>query len=71
MNVTVARDVIGVIRAEMKRRSPRGLNDSHEAIEAAYDQWVFSDEPFLNELCLLLLTALRHQVERELIKIAA
>lgn len=39
--------------------------------EVTYDQWLFTDAPFLNELCLMLLVALRHQVERELVLLAA
>jgi hypothetical protein len=37
----------------------------------AYDQWLFTDEPFVNEMCLMVLVALRHQVERRLVFIAA
>jgi hypothetical protein len=71
MDTAVAQDMIRLIRAEADRRVPHVVDDSEEAIEAARDQWLSSDEPFLNELCLLLLVALRHQVERELVRIAA
>jgi hypothetical protein len=58
----------GLIRAEEKRRSAELANiDS----DAAYDQWIFQDRPFINEMCLMLLVAIRHQVERELLFIAA
>ena len=39
--------------------------------EVADDQWLFRDAPFIAELCLMLLVAVRHQVERELIRFAA
>jgi hypothetical protein len=39
--------------------------------DVAYDQWLFTDEPFLNELCLMLLVAVRHQVEQELMRLSA
>ncbi len=60
--------MIGVIRSESKRRSAL-LRD--EDPDFAYDQWLFTDEPFVNELCLVLVVAIRHQVERELIRLAA
>ncbi len=39
--------------------------------DVTYDQWLFTDAPFVNELCLMLLVALRHQVERELVLLSA
>jgi hypothetical protein len=39
--------------------------------DLASDQWQFGDEPFVNELCLILLVAVWHQVEREVIWLAA
>lgn len=68
MDTTVAKGMIRVIRAEKKRRLTR-LSD--EDSEAAYDQWISFDELFVNELCLILLVAIRHQVERELVLLAA
>jgi hypothetical protein len=55
-----------VIRQEKRRRLKRLPDDDY-----AYDQWQFHDEPFVNELCLVLLVAIRHQVERELLRLAA
>jgi hypothetical protein len=63
----VAKATIDVIRRERKRRRSR-LPDHPDA---AYDQWLFWDTPFVNELCLLVLVAIHHQVERELIRMAA
>jgi hypothetical protein len=60
--------MIRVIRTEKKLRSDRRRQADPNA---AYDQWVFSDLPFINEMCLILLIAVRHQVERELIALAA
>lgn len=37
----------------------------------AYDEWQFHHEPFINDLCLMLLVTIRHQVERNLVKLAA
>jgi len=68
MDSKIAREVIGVIRAERRRRSDQ-LKD--EDPDVAYDQWVFTDEPFINEMCLMVLAALHHQVERELVLLAA
>ena len=36
-----------------------------------YDQWLSVDAPFVHELYLMVLVAVRHEVERELVKIAA
>jgi hypothetical protein len=68
MNFTTAREMIGVIRAERQVRANR-LRDEDQ--DFAYDQWLSIDEPFVNDMCLMVLIALRHQVERELIFIAA
>jgi hypothetical protein len=67
MNTKAAKDTIEVIRKERQRRRAE-LPDPEDA---AYDQWMFTDEPFINDLCLVLLVAIRHQVERELVGIAA
>jgi hypothetical protein len=67
MDTKVAKDTIKVIRKERKRRLSRLPNHP----DAAYDRWLFSDEPFVNDLCLMLLVAIRHQVERELLGLAA
>ncbi len=68
MDFEIAREMIGVIRTERERRSDRLRNEDEDF---AYDQWLFTDEPFINEMCLLVLVALRHQVERELVFLAS
>jgi len=60
--------MIALARTEQERRTSL-LNA--EDPNFAYDQWLFRDEPFLNELCLMFLVTLRHQVERELVGLAA
>ena len=67
MDTKVAKATIDVIRRERKRRRSRLPNHP----DAAYAQWLFWDSPFVNELCLLVLVAIHHQVERELIRVAA
>ena len=37
----------------------------------ANDLWLFREEPFVNELCLMLLVALNHQIEGELVRVSA
>lgn len=64
----MAKGMVGVIRAEQQRRSDLLLET---APDAAHDHWLFTDTPFINELCLMLLVALRHHVERELVRFAA
>jgi hypothetical protein len=62
------KDMISVIRTEKERR-----NSILKALDPdiSYDQWLFTDAPFVNELCLMFLVTLRHQVERELVGLAA
>jgi hypothetical protein len=67
MDTRVVKDTIEVIRRERKRRRAR-LPDNYDA---AHDRWLFWDLPFVNELCLMLLVAIHHQLEHELIRIAA
>jgi hypothetical protein len=38
--------------------------------DAAWEQWLFDDLPFINEVRLMLLVAVGHRVERELITLA-
>jgi hypothetical protein len=68
MESGIWKEMISVIRTEEQRRA---LLLRDEDPEAAYDQWLFKDEPFVNELCILLLVGLRHQVERELVGLGA
>jgi hypothetical protein len=68
MDVTALRDMIAAIRNEADRR---GRQLKKIATEHRYDQWVYYDEPLLNELCLLVLIAIRHEVERDLLGLGA
>jgi hypothetical protein len=68
METRILKDIIAVIRAEQQRRASL-LTD--EEPDFAHDQWLFTDAPFVNELCLMLLVTLRHQVERDLVGLAA
>jgi hypothetical protein len=60
--------MIEIIRKEEQRRA---LLLPGEDPGFARDRWLFVDEPFVNEMCLMLLVALRHQLERELVRLAA
>lgn len=68
MDTQLAKSVIGVIRQEKSRR--QSLLREQDP-DFAYDQWLFRDVPFIAELCLMVLVALRHEVERELVRLAA
>jgi hypothetical protein len=68
VDTQILKDMIAVISREQKRRWNL-LNG--EDPDFYYDQWQFTDRPFLNELCLMVLVTLRHQVERELAGLAA
>jgi hypothetical protein len=60
----ILKQMIDVIRVEEQRRAERRA-DMHA--EVTYDQRVFTDALFVNELCLMLLVALSHKVEREVV----
>jgi hypothetical protein len=68
METDFARELIGVIKAEHGRRL---ASLAREHPEIAYDVWVGNHEPFINELCLVLLLAVWHESERVLIHMAA
>lgn len=68
VNTQILQEMINVIRMEQDRRSSI-LKDQDPNI--AYDQWLFTDEPFLNELCLMVLVTLRHQIERQMVALSA
>jgi hypothetical protein len=75
METRIAEEMLGVIREERDRRR-RDLEvlagENHPyAADIAYDKWNFVERPFINELCLLLLVWVRHEVERELVWTAA
>jgi hypothetical protein len=68
MDGDVAKDILDTIRREKKRRVARL---EREDSDYAYDLWQARDEPFLNELCLMMLISIHHDVERRLVKLAA
>jgi len=68
MDTSVANAMIETIRSERDRRVAE-LADLPS--DAADDQWLFVHGPFLNDLTLMLLVVIHHQVERELIYLAA
>jgi hypothetical protein len=67
MELTDARAYLSLIKTEERRRAE--LLPDHP--DAAYDQWLFYDAPFVNELCIVFLVALRHHIERRLTFLAA
>jgi hypothetical protein len=69
MDKKVATEIIAVIRREKRRRLARVRR--FENSEVAYDLWQFRDTPFVNELCLMMLVTIHHQVERDLVKASA
>lgn len=68
MDLADAKGYLSVIKAEERRRATL-LRD--EDPDFAYDQWLFTDAPFISELCLVFLVSLRHHVERRLLHFAA
>jgi hypothetical protein len=68
MDTRLAKDILHVIRTEKQRRI--SLLDDMDS-DLSYDRWTFTDAPFIAELCLMLLVALSHEVERKLIGLAA
>jgi hypothetical protein len=68
MDFRVAREMIGIIKTERQDRLDRLKNDNQDE---AFHQWADIDEPFINDMCLMVLVALHHQLERELVFRAA
>jgi hypothetical protein len=60
--------MIEIIRAEEQRRASPSRDEDPDFVNY---RWLFIEGPFVNEMCLMLLVALRHQVERELVELAA
>ncbi len=69
VDTQILKDMITVIRTEQERRTSLLLQ--YKDPNLAYDQWLFTDGPFINELCFMFLVTLRHQIERELVLLAA
>lgn len=68
METALFKEIIGVIKAEEERRESLLVDKDPEF---AYDQWLFTDAPFVNELYLMLLVSLWHHIERDLFDLAA
>ena len=68
MKTQVFKDMIIAIRSEQELRE-KILDDLDPDVAA--DQWLFTDKPLINELCLTVLVSLRHYIERNLIDLAA
>jgi len=69
MDLTDAKAFINLITAEYKRRADL-LPQDDDGTGYAYDQWMFTDLPFLHDLCILYLVAMRHHIERRLLFLA-
>jgi hypothetical protein len=68
VRIDIMKQMIEIIRKEEQRRASSLVDEDPNF---ARDRWLFIEEPFVNEMCLMLLVALRHQVERELVELAA
>jgi hypothetical protein len=68
MEISSAKPFLDLLAAETRRRNEllRASDPEH-----AYDQWMFKDLPFLHDLSLLFLVAIRHHIERRLLFLAA
>jgi hypothetical protein len=69
MDASLLKDMIRLIKAEQSRREAELPEEDEDG--SVYAQWAHVDLPFVNELYLMLLVAIRHQVEKELYKLAA
>jgi hypothetical protein len=65
MDLSLAKSVIAVICQEAQRR-----NEVERDPDTAYEQSL-ADQAFVSELCLMFLVSLHHQLERQLINLAA
>jgi hypothetical protein len=68
METGIFKEMIAVIRTEQRRRASLLMKEDPNS---AYDRWLSTDEPFVNELCLMVMVTLRHQLERELVRLSA
>ena len=68
MEISDAKAFINLVTGEALRRQAL-LKDADP--DFAYDQWMFTDLPFLHDLSLLFLVAIRHHIERRLLYFAA
>ena len=64
-----ARRLLATIRAELEQRALQADEESRAGNPWIREAWDGEDEPFVNEMCLLLLVWTRHQVERQLVSL--
>ena len=69
MDFTDAKAFIDLITAEYTRRADVLLQEDDDTGYGC-DQWIFTDLPFLHDLCILYLVAIRHHIERRLLFLA-
>jgi len=68
MDARILKEIIALIRKEQEQRPSLLCAEDQDYIN---DYWPHFDDRFLNELCLMFLVTLRHQIEREIIGLAA
>lgn len=68
MELSDAEAFIKLVASEYDRR--QSLLPENDNSGLAYDQWMFTDLPFLHDLCVLYLIAVRHHIERRLLHFA-
>ncbi len=71
MDSHIGKQMIEVIRSERQRLADQLTILDREDHDNAWEEWLFTVEPFINDMCLMVLVALRHQIERELVLVAA
>jgi hypothetical protein len=68
MDTRVAASAIQVVRVERDKGISRLVAEDPDY---GYAEWRHYGEPFIRDLCLTILVAVRHQFERELLQLAA
>lgn len=75
MDTIHARRILDVVtdvrRQALEEHEELAHDEAPLSAEAADANWVLLDRPFINELCLMLMVWLRHELERELVKLVA
>lgn len=68
MDTDLLKNMIAVVRSEEFRRAAMLEKVTSEYAD---DRWLFIDKPFVDELALVLMLALRRRIEAELVRLAA
>src|SRR5215469_16128627 len=71
MDSNLINTTVDLLKTTLRQRAEKAKELEHEDAGLAYERWKFYDLPFVNELCLMLLVAVWHQVEREVVNMAA